>query len=272
MTDQPLPVYIAGKRYGLSLLQLTNNGKRDFLFADQEKINLLWILSRSIAITQTVPGWTDFRISITSKQTINKTSMRYLYCINAPARDISIVYNILERCLKIKEALKLETVVCVFDQAIYCKVMEIKWKNSERYSFCLVMLGIFHAIMMFSGVMGMRFADFGLKDYLIQSGIVAESSIDKSLCEKQHNRSVRSVKLVYKAFWRILLEMLHEQYESKYELLLYDLKDKMKDFYSNINQEQFETLIENSIFTNYSDLVIDFTCNLKENGGDLARF
>ena len=46
----------------------------------------------------------------------------------------------------------------------------------------------------------------------------------------------------------------------------------MKDFYSNINQEQFETLIENNIFTNYSDLTIDFTCNLKENGGDLARF
>ena len=191
-------------------ITINEQRKKRFLFADQEKINLLWILCRSIAIAQTVSSCTDFRISITSKQTINKTSMRYLDGINAPATDISIVYNILERCLKIKEALKLETVVCVFDQAISCKAMEIKWKNSERYSFCLVMLGIFHTVMMFSGVMGMRFADFGLKDLLIQSGIVAESSIDKSLCEKQHNRSVRSVKLVYKAFWRILLEMLHE--------------------------------------------------------------
>ena len=191
-------------------ITINEQRKKRFLFADQEKINLLWILCRSIAIAQTVSSCTDFRISITSKQTINKTSMRYLDGINAPATDISIVYNILERCLKIKEALKLETVVCVFDQAISCKTMEIKWKNSERYSFCLVMLGIFHTVMMFSGVMGMRFADFGLKDLLIQSGIVAESSIDKSLCEKQHNRSVRSVKLVYKAFWRILLEMLHE--------------------------------------------------------------
>ena len=88
------------------------------------------------------------------------------------------------------------------------------------------MLSIFHIIMIFLGVIGKRFADVGLKDLLIQSGVVAEGSIDKSLCGKQYNRSVRSVKLVYKAFSRILLEMLHEQYENKYELLFYNLKDK----------------------------------------------
>ena len=51
---------------------------------------------------------------------------------------------------------------------------------------CLVMLGIFHTIM-FLEVMGKQFADAGLKDLLIQSGIVAEGSIDKSLCGKQYN-------------------------------------------------------------------------------------
>ena len=149
MTDQPLPFYIAGKRYGLSALQLTDNEERDFLFADQGKINLLWILCRSVVIPQTVPSWTGFHISITSKQTINKTSIGYLYCINAPATDISTVYNILEHCLKIKETLQLKTIVCVFDQAIYSKAMMIKWKNLERYSSFLVMPRIFHTIMMY---------------------------------------------------------------------------------------------------------------------------
>ena len=59
---------------------------------------------------------------------------------------------------------------------------------------CLVMLGIFHT--MFLEVMGKQFPDAGLKVLLIQSGIVAEGSIDKSLCGKQYNRSVRTVKLV----------------------------------------------------------------------------
>ena len=66
MTDQPLPVYITGKRYDPFPFQLTDNEKRDFLFADQEKINLLWILCRSVAIPQTIPSWTGFRILITS--------------------------------------------------------------------------------------------------------------------------------------------------------------------------------------------------------------
>ena len=66
----------------------------------------------------------------------------------------------------------------------------------------------------------------------------------------------------------ILDKMLHEQYENEFELLFYNLKDKIKDFNSNINQEQFETLIENNIFTNYLNLVIDSTWNLIENGCD----
>ena len=70
-----------------------------------------------------------FCISITSKQTINKTSIGYLDYIIAPATDISTVCNILEGCLKIKEELELKTIGCVFDQAIYCKAMEIKWKT-----------------------------------------------------------------------------------------------------------------------------------------------
>ena len=154
--------------------------KKDFLFADQEKINPLWILRRSVPYhRQSLVGQVSV-ISIASKQTINKTSIGYLDCINAPATDISTVYDIFERCLKIKEALKLKTIVCVLDQAIYCKAMEIKWKDSERYSSCLVMLGIFHTIM-FLCVMGKRFAEVGLKDLLTQSGIVAEGLTDTSV-------------------------------------------------------------------------------------------
>ena len=62
--------------------------------------------------------------------------------------------------------------------------------------------------------------------------------------------------------------MLHEQYENEHELLFYNLKDKITDFNSNINQEQFETWLKKiflQIIRTY------FTRNLKENG-DLARF
>ena len=54
-------------------------------------------------------------------------------------------------------------------------------------------------------------ADAGLRDLPFQSSVFAEGTLNKSFCGKQYNWSVRSVKLVYKIFSRILLEMLHEQ-------------------------------------------------------------
>ena len=56
-------------------------------------------------------------MSITPKQAVNKTSIGYLDFINSSATDISTAYHILENCLMIKQARKMETIVCVFDQA-----------------------------------------------------------------------------------------------------------------------------------------------------------
>ena len=150
IADEPLPVYITAKRNDVSPLQINENKERYILFSDQQEINVLWLLCRSVAIPQTVSSWASFLISITSKQAINKISIGYLEWIYAPATDISIVYHILERCLKIKETLKL---FCVRPDNIL-QVMEIRWKNSKRYSSCLVMLGIFHTFMMFLGGIG----------------------------------------------------------------------------------------------------------------------
>ena len=44
-----------------------------------------------------------------------------------------------------------------------------------------IMLGGFHLLMMLLGVMGMRFGDAGLREIEIQSGAVAEGSIEKVL-------------------------------------------------------------------------------------------
>lgn len=42
-------------------------------------------------------------------------------------------------------------------------------------------MGIFHTLMMFLGNIGKRFGDAGLKDILVQSGVLAEGSADKAL-------------------------------------------------------------------------------------------
>ena len=123
------------------------------------------MLCRSFSTPQHIPSWTGFRIAISNREPVKDASIGYLDCIDSPATDISTVYHILERCLRIKDALNLQTVVCVFDQAIYYKVMEIKWKQPERFQSCIVMLDIFHTIMMFLWIIGNESVMLGCEIY-----------------------------------------------------------------------------------------------------------
>ena len=58
--------------------------------------------------------------------------------------------------------LKLPEIVCIFDQAIYAKAAEIKWKSPEKFETVIIMLGTFHLIMMYMSILSKRFKDAGL--------------------------------------------------------------------------------------------------------------
>ena len=57
--------------------------------------------------------------------------------------------------------------VCLYDQAIFAKAIEIKFKEKEKFKSLVLMMGGFHTLMMFLGIIGIRFKDVGLQDILI---------------------------------------------------------------------------------------------------------
>ena len=79
---------------------------------------------------QTIPSWTGFNILVRNKHVVAKDRVGYLPAINAPATDISTMYQVLTKSLQIKETLRLQSIVVVFDQALYVKATGIKWKHS----------------------------------------------------------------------------------------------------------------------------------------------
>ena len=117
-------------------------------------------------------------------------NIQYLTSTDSSAKEMCTVTTVLDYCLKIKEQLRLNYIVCVFDQGIYCKAMELKWRYPDKYKDCIVMLGIFHMIMMYLGVVGNTFLGAGLNDLIIQSDVVATGSVDKALSGKMYNPSV----------------------------------------------------------------------------------
>ena len=151
---------------------------------------------------------------------------------------------------------------------MYCKAMEIKWKDQEKFKPCIIMLGIFHTIMMYLGIIGKRFGDGGLRDLLVQSEVLAEGSVDRALSGKMYNRAARSVKIVYEAFSRLL--QAKEKDEQKE--IIDNVMIMMKDFSSNINQTNLDTILNSETFSQYNIMRIDYLDGLKENGSELTQY
>ena len=115
---------------------------------------------------------------------------------------MNFLIQVMMRVMQIIDSLKLVTLVCVFDQAIYSKAIEIKWKEKQKFGNVILMMGMFHMLMMYMRILSKRYSDARIRNILIQSGTVAEGSMDKVLCGKMYNRGVRAYKMVYEAIVR----------------------------------------------------------------------
>ena len=164
-------------------LPFSGNLNRNLLgawfFIRGENVSLLCISLRfHQPIMQHIPSWTGFFMKIRQDVPIRPSSVGYLDCLDAPATEMSTVYHMSERALRIKSQLNVQSIVCVYDQAIYAKAYQIKCKEPERFKSIFLMMGTFHIIMTLLAVMAVRFKDAGLKDLVIQSVLVAEGSVD----------------------------------------------------------------------------------------------
>ena len=119
-----------------------------------------------------------------------------------------------------------------------------------------------------------RFGDAGLRDILVQSEVLSEGSVDRALTGKMYNRSVRSVKIVFEALSRILIDQFHEKLDDDVEkkAVADNVINNIQDLCSNLNQDNFEDFIVSDSFSTYATMWIDYLDDLAKNGGELACF
>ena len=99
------------------------------------KKNFLWILVRLHASEkQSVPSRTGFNILVRNDQEVVKDDVGYLPTINAPAKNMSTVYQVLTKCLQIKNTLNFQSIVVVFDQALYAKADKVETQRAVQGS------------------------------------------------------------------------------------------------------------------------------------------
>lgn len=100
----------------------------------------------------TLPGWTGFNTMLQSKNIPPVSIIRYLPVIEANPVQLSTVHTLLLKSLDMAKKLGLESIVLVFDQALYAKA-QICWE--EKFQECFIVhLREFHVSLCFLAVLG----------------------------------------------------------------------------------------------------------------------
>ena len=87
----------------------------DILLADQRNLYAMWILLRKIELPYHIPSWSGFHIKLRENTNITQNNVGYMNCLDAPATDMSTIYHMMQRSIRIKEQLKLKSIVCVYE-------------------------------------------------------------------------------------------------------------------------------------------------------------
>ena len=190
--EQPLPTFILGKRESPRLLQFVNDEVNTSLVAHKPALlqslmlDFIYVICKFFCdeLSQSLPGWTGFNTQINEKPaSISKVG--YLPVVDAPVTDFATIFTILRRSLDIANKLQLQYTVLIFDEAVYAKVQQVRWKYEEFKSKFIVRMGEFHACMSYATAIACRFRDAGLQ---VSVGLVSSESFIGQMCTCTHEK------------------------------------------------------------------------------------
>lgn len=156
------------------------------------------------------PSWSVFNQEMSKKstKTTATTTVGYMPIIQAPAHELDTLNTVVRRCMYISSQIGQEYTVITVDQALYYKLMDLKWTIPEYKDKLIPRLGGLHISMNFLKVVGQHTKDCGLADAWEEAGILGRSTIEHVMSGKAYNKGMRSHKLTFQALWRLLLPEL----------------------------------------------------------------
>ena len=169
-------------------------------------------------------SWSSFNHAL-SKAKNDITTVGYMPIIQAPAHDLDTLNTVVRRCMYISSQLGQQYTVLTVDQALYFKLMDLKWNVPEYKDKLIPRLGGLHISMNYLKVIGQHMKDSGLVDAWVDSGILGAGTADHVMTGKAYNKGMRSHKLTFQALWRLLLPPLMEYVKAKDESLLGEISD-----------------------------------------------
>lgn len=162
---------------------------------------------------QVIPSWAGFNAILYPEMPI-VSNIGYCPMVDGSSTEYSTIYTVLKHSQKISAALGQANTVITFDLATYSKAKEIQWRFPDEFSNVVVRLGGLHIALNFLSLLGKKFADSGLDDLLIESGVYTAGSTSALMKGKSYNRGIRAHKLCIEVFFRLMWNAFLAWYES----------------------------------------------------------
>ena len=106
------------------------------------------------------------------------------------------VYTTMKKCVDMSKEVGQEHSIQTFDQQLYAVSQQVKWSMPDVFRSHILRL---HTLSCFTACIGKLWADGGLRDLLVDSGVYAGCTVDQMLSGKQLNRAIRGLTLAYEA-------------------------------------------------------------------------
>ena len=116
----------------------------------------------------------------------------------------------MHRIFHIVKSLNQHHIVLTVDEALFLKLMEIKWGVPKYKDVLVPRLGGLHTAVNFHRVLGQHMEDSGLCELWISSGVIGPNAAQQVMAGKAYSRASHIHKLTYQALWRLLLPGLYE--------------------------------------------------------------
>ena len=193
---------------------------------------------------QRIPGWSGFN-AITHPSIPVETNIGYHPMINAEASNFSTLYTLMKLGQKICNSMGQRDCVITFDLALYAKAKHLQMKYPEEFKNTVIRMGGFHIALNYLSLLGKKYAQSGLEDLLIESGVHAADTTSVLMLGKSYNRGIRAHKLcmeaLFRLLWQAFLEWLSKQ--------AVELEDRVKQRFVDRSRECRNTVREESSLT-----------------------
>ena len=157
------------------------------------------------------PVWASFQkaLSVCEDNKLPFSQVAYNPIIMAHSSDPSTIYTVMLRLKEAANSLGQRYLPLCFDMGLYTKASEIKWSRPKELEDIILVEGGMHLLMSVISGIGYLYADAGLSNLLVDSGVFASRTVDHMLSGKDFDRALYGLKLLEEALSAQFLQQFY---------------------------------------------------------------